>query len=506
MEKNNDLQLADLKLQLEKLEYEKSLTDEIFDRITESIVALDENWCYTYVNKQAGEIFQRKPQELIGKHIWTEFPEGIDQPFYKAYYKAFTTQEYICLEEYYKPYDKWFSNHIYPSPNGLSIYFSDITIRKKADLELKKNELFNRGVLNSVDSHIVVIENCGTIVAVNELWNKFIIDNGETTLIHSNVNSNYITATQKKADSGNTKAAEALEVIQEVIDGKKSISIYEYPCNNKTINRWFMMRVTRFEKEQPMVVIVHSEITNLKKSENQLKLKNNELLKINHELDSFVYNTSHDLRSPLKSILGLSEIIKDEMLPDDLEQRSRIDMIKESVIKLDDFIEDVLLYTKNSKLELSFEEIFYEQIIQEIKNSLNFMVGAQTIKLIFDIEDTIKFISDKNRLTVILKNMITNAIKYQKADNNDSFVKVTIKNSKDDSIIIVEDNGIGIVQDRQNQIFNMFYRATHLSTGSGLGLYIVKEMIDKLEGTIKVDSEVSKGAKFTVTIPNNRYI
>lgn len=107
---------------------------EAFERITDAFVALDNNWCYTYMNNRAGELFGRDPKEMIGRHIWTEFPEGINQQFYKAYYKAMETQEYIYLEEYYPPYDRWFENHIYPSTNGLSIFFADITERKKTAL------------------------------------------------------------------------------------------------------------------------------------------------------------------------------------------------------------------------------------------------------------------------------------------------------------------------------------------------------------------------------------
>ncbi len=105
----------------------------IIERVSDAFVALDKDWKYTYVNKKAGELFGRDAMSLIGKHIWTEFPEGIGQPFYKAYYKAMETQEYTYMQEYYPPYDLWFENHIYPSPNGLSIYFREITTRKKAE-------------------------------------------------------------------------------------------------------------------------------------------------------------------------------------------------------------------------------------------------------------------------------------------------------------------------------------------------------------------------------------
>jgi len=109
----------------------------VFERISDAFVALDTHWCYTYMNKKAGEIFQRDPDYMIGKNIWTEFPEGIGQPFYKAYYKAMETQEYTRLEDYYPPWDKWFENHIYPTPDGLSIYFNDITERKREEENIR---------------------------------------------------------------------------------------------------------------------------------------------------------------------------------------------------------------------------------------------------------------------------------------------------------------------------------------------------------------------------------
>ena len=105
----------------------------IFERITDAFVALDNDFCYTYMNKKAGEVFDRVPADMIGKHVWSEFPEGVGQPFYHAYYRALKEQQYIHLEEYYPPYKRWFENHIYPSPEGLSIFFRDITASKQIE-------------------------------------------------------------------------------------------------------------------------------------------------------------------------------------------------------------------------------------------------------------------------------------------------------------------------------------------------------------------------------------
>ncbi|MDX2046002.1 MAG: PAS domain-containing protein, partial [Chitinophagaceae bacterium] len=93
--------------------------------------ALDKNWCYTYMNKKAGELTGRDPDKMIGKNIWTELPESAGQPFQKAYERAMAEQKYTYFEEYFPPFDQWFENHVYPSPEGLSVFFRDITKKKR---------------------------------------------------------------------------------------------------------------------------------------------------------------------------------------------------------------------------------------------------------------------------------------------------------------------------------------------------------------------------------------
>ena len=106
---------------------------EAFERVSDAVVALNREWHYTYVNVQAGRLFGRHPDDLVGRHIWTEFPDGVGQKFHLAYEKALADQQPAFIEEYYPPFDRWFENRIYPSPDGLTIYFHDITARKHAE-------------------------------------------------------------------------------------------------------------------------------------------------------------------------------------------------------------------------------------------------------------------------------------------------------------------------------------------------------------------------------------
>jgi PAS domain S-box-containing protein len=117
----------------------------ILESISDGFVALDKTWHYTYINRQAASLFGRSPQDLIGKHIWTEFPEGVGQPFHLAYEKAMVKQIFIQMENYYEPWDRWFENRIYPSSNGISIFFHEITERKQAEQEARENAELLKG-------------------------------------------------------------------------------------------------------------------------------------------------------------------------------------------------------------------------------------------------------------------------------------------------------------------------------------------------------------------------
>ncbi|WAC02309.1 PAS domain-containing protein [Lacinutrix neustonica] len=121
-------------LKLEKAQVEKKLVSQLeatLNKISDGFMSFDTHWCFTYINIKAGEFLGKKPKNLLGKHIWTEFPKSVGLPFYEAYQKADKTQTTQNLQEYHEGIDKWYEHRIYPSSNGLSIYFTDITEQKK---------------------------------------------------------------------------------------------------------------------------------------------------------------------------------------------------------------------------------------------------------------------------------------------------------------------------------------------------------------------------------------
>lgn len=248
------------------------------------------------------------------------------------------------------------------------------------------------------------------------------------------------------------------------------------------------------------LTIYSRDITQQKKTEDILKEQNEELTKINSELDRFVYSASHDLRAPLMSVKGLLNMIKVD--PEKGNTIKYMELIEKSVTKLDSFISDIIQYSKNSRIDLLVREIDFHDLLEESIGSLKYMEGAEKVRSIRNIEATCPFYSDPSRLLMVFNNIISNSVRYRDKWKSDSYLQIDIQADAKSAFIKFSDNGIGIAKEYIADVFKMFYRATTESKGSGLGLYIVKSAVDKLQGTIEVQSEFGQGTTFMIEIPN----
>ena len=239
-------------------------------------------------------------------------------------------------------------------------------------------------------------------------------------------------------------------------------------------------------------------ISDAKAYETQIEKQNRELEHVNKELDRFVYSVSHDLSAPLKSIRGLVNISRVENMNAILKEY--INHIEISVNKLESFISEILDFSRNDRQPLSKDKIHLKELCHEILASLQYFENFESIRINMDGIEEETFFSDKMRIKIIITNLLSNAIKYQKP-GKEGLITIRSKIKEDKVTIEVEDNGEGIPADIQNKVFNMFFRGTPSSQGSGLGLYIAREVTEKLNGTIKVKSEVDNGSRFIVRFP-----
>lgn len=231
-----------------------------------------------------------------------------------------------------------------------------------------------------------------------------------------------------------------------------------------------------------------------------LARQNETLIKINKELDSFVYSISHNLRAPLMSVLGLLDLAKNETSTDTIHQYH--DMMKSSICKLDDTLKEILEYSRNARQGLLINAIDFQKTINDNFERMQFMPGYERIRKEIFIEGESQFYSDPYRLSLILNNLISNAIKYSDPAKESSYIQITIHHDPDKVSLTFKDNGIGIDNDYIQKVFNMFFRATEKNEGAGLGLYIVKEAVEKLCGTIHLESQLGNGTVFKIELPN----
>lgn len=231
-----------------------------------------------------------------------------------------------------------------------------------------------------------------------------------------------------------------------------------------------------------------------------LESKQKELENAYSELSRFVYSASHDLRAPLVSVIGLINLAK--MDPAHNQDQVYMPLIEKSINKLDVFVRNIVDYYQNKERKEARSEININQVLDDALNALEYYRKEADVKFIKELTIESPIISDEFRIRVILNNLISNAVKYQKKEETDKKIFIRIFSDAVNVRILVEDNGIGIKDSALSNLFEMFYRATNEDSGSGIGLYIVKDAVTKLNGSIEVASEIGKGSVFTVHLPN----
>jgi signal transduction histidine kinase len=244
-------------------------------------------------------------------------------------------------------------------------------------------------------------------------------------------------------------------------------------------------------------IYYHITLKKIIRSNKEIEIKNDNLLVANKELDKFVYSASHDLRAPITSLKGLVELAKEEENIEEL--KNYISLMDQSLMKQDQFISDIIDYSRNKRLELRNENVNLNETIEEVILQHRHIKEANEIQIHKDL--SVKNInSDPLRIKIILNNLVSNAIKYSDKNKSTRFIQIKIFSFNAFLKIEVQDNGIGIKDEYIDKVFDMFF-VTNSNLGSGLGLYITKEAVDNLNGSITVCSKFNVGTTFTVLIP-----
>ncbi|MEB2777290.1 hybrid sensor histidine kinase/response regulator [Algoriphagus sp. D3-2-R+10] len=232
----------------------------------------------------------------------------------------------------------------------------------------------------------------------------------------------------------------------------------------------------------------------------ELKDKNLKLKKLHSEMNQFVYSLSHELRGPLMSISGVSKLAKMELK--DPAANEYFDMIDSATGKLDDFIYKMLDFYRSTKIDNKVSEINFNDVVNQQLSAYRLKFMIDHIQIDIRINQAHAFFSDDSKIRVILNNLFSNSVQFQKGDQSDNKIGLSIDVAESEAIITLSDNGIGIEEKHHLDIFNLFSRATQKNVGTGLGLYMVKEAVEQMGGKVNLESVFGEGATFKVTLPN----
>ena len=371
----------------------------------------------------------------------------------------------------------------------------DVSDRKQYEDSLREREEFLRKIIDLNPN----------LVFGKDKDRRFTIANRATANFLGLEPEQLIGKTWDEICTDKEEAKRILASDNQVLKTKERVDIPVEQLTCHETKTWWMqtakMPILNERGEVEVILNVSTDISSHINMENRLQESNTELKRLNSELDHFVYKASHDLRAPLASILGLTNLIKTETSMEQVKQCN--DFIDDQIKKLDGFIKEIIDYSRVSRTDLQLATIDIKQSIEEIFDSLKYLSKSSSIRKEVTVEGNSPLFTDTRSLDIVLKNLLSNAIKYSNDERDDSFVRCEVQVNEQEATITVHDNGIGIDKDYLPKIFDMFYQATERSDGSGLGLFIVKQCVDKLSGEIKVDSELGEGSEFNIVIPNH---
>jgi PAS domain S-box-containing protein len=263
---------------------------QILERITDGFISVDREWRVTYINRAGAQIAGRAPAELISKNLWEIYPEAVGTKFQTEYERALRDRASVVFEEYLGSVKLWLEVNAYPSESGLSIFFRDITEKKRISKRLRESEELLQGTINALTGHIAVLDKNGVIVKVNETWRRFAEENLFQGTNYG-IGQNYIEAcvpNDKEPHECDPHGIEAAEGIRKVANGELELFELEYPCHSPHEQRWFVMRVTRFNetKDDVRVVVAHENVTERKLAENALRESQEQYRTLFNSLDA----------------------------------------------------------------------------------------------------------------------------------------------------------------------------------------------------------------------------
>ncbi|WP_158857016.1 PAS domain S-box protein [Lunatibacter salilacus] len=484
------------------LAYEEKNT--ILESIGDAFYSVDNEWTVTYWNKKAEEFLGIKKESILNNNLWDVVKENHKITLFDKFLEIKTFNGNLNYELYFESLEVWYSISAYPNTSGISVYFKDITQRKLYVEQIREsNERFE----------IVTKATNDAIWDYNAITGEMYHGEGYRTLFgyKSGMSNESQSVWEKKIHPDDRPRIKAY--FQNLFENQKICDLYcEYRYKRAdgsysyVIDRGIILRdksgkVTRMIGATQDVTDRNHYEESLKELNKKLEKHAKELALSNAELEQFAYVASHDLQEPLRMVTSFLTQL-DNKYNHQLDEKAHqyIEFAVDGARRMRQIILDLLDFSRIGKHEDALEQISLTKIVSEVLKLQGKLVeetGAQ-----FQIGYLPSIDSFRSPIVQIFQNLIGNALKYRKKDIP-PIIRINAVESENKWLFSVEDNGIGIEKEYFERVFIIFQRlhSKNEYSGTGMGLAIVKKILENLGGQIWVNSKTGVGSTFYFTLP-----
>ncbi|HEX6038012.1 PAS domain S-box protein [Longimicrobium sp.] len=485
----------------------------ILESITDAFFAVDRAWRFTYVNREAEHLLRRPRAELVGRSVWDEFPEALGAAFEREYHRAMREQTTVQFEEYFGPLDAWFDVRAYPTPDGLSVYFSNVTERKQAEQALRESEERFRALGNSIPQLAWMADPTGWIFWYNERWHE------------------YTGTTLEEMQGWGWQKVHHPDHVARVVEGiRHSFDTGEpwedtFPLRGRTGEyRWFLSRAVPIRDEQGTVVRwfgtntdVTAEMEAAAERERLLEAERDaraeaerrreELERVTESRTRLMRGFSHDVKNPLGAADGYAQLLEEGIFGALSEKQvDSVGRIRRSIATSLHLIHDLLELARAEAGQLEIECVATDVCRAAREVAEDFRAQAMAAGLAIDarVPEGLRADTDPVRLRQILANLLSNAVKY--APRGQATIGAEVRDGGPRPgqwvAVRVTDSGPGIPEEKRESIFQEFTRLDpEAQQGAGVGLAISRRIARLMGGDLTVESEVGRGSTFTLWLP-----
>ena len=478
----------------------------ILESITDAFFALDRDWRFTYVNRQAEALLGRGRDDLLGKGLWQEYPDTLGSVIERNYRRAMGGGEAVEFDEFYPPHDRWYENHLYPSPDGLSVYFRDITDRKRAEAE--RDRLIEK--MDDERRHLqALIESSPDCIKELDLGGRLVSvsPNGQKLLEIRDL-CDFLDKPWLDFWPGEGREMAERALSRAMAGG---VGSFEGFCPTAAgTPKWWEVVVTPIldhEGKPHRLLSVSRDITDRRRHQEERDRLLAEAERANRAKDHFLAVLSHELRTPLNPILLAASSML-ERTPDPEEVRTTLEMIRQNVKLQARLIDDLLdvMRIVQGKMPLHWGVSDCHDLIGQSVEICRSEFLGKSQELVLDLAAEDHHVNaDSARLLQVLWNLVCNAVKFTPEGGRVSVRTRNEENGEGQVVIEVSDSGIGIEPHVLPTIFDPFQQGETTITrrfgGLGLGLAICKGVVDAHGGTLAVESEgLGRGTTFRVVL------